>query len=253
MQKIDLNCDMGESTSLWPYNINNDISLLPYISSINLACGYHAGDQDTATKLMKEAFSRDIAVGAHPSFPDRKNFGREAMCLDEKDLYRTIYEQLAFIASLAISNGMRVQHVKLHGALYNMAATDHRLAFIVCSAVQSYDEDLIIYGLSGSEIIKVAGSMGLRSCNEVFADRTYDDNGSLTPRTEQEALIEDEEQCKEQVLNIIKQGTVCTTTGKNIPLKVDTICIHSDGGHSFHFAKLIHETLHRQGIKISHP
>ena len=253
MLKIDLNCDMGESTSLWPYNISHDISLLPHISSINLACGYHAGDPDTAAKLMKEALSRNIAVGAHPSFPGRENFGRVQMHLDEKELYQVIYDQIAFIASLAISNGLRLQHVKPHGALYNMAAKDHRLAFIVCSAVQSYDEDLIIYGLSGSEIIKVARSMGLRSCNEVFADRTYNDNGSLIPRTQKEALIEDEEQCIQQVLQLVEQGTVCTLNGNSIPLGVDTICLHSDGKHSLRFAKVIHETLHQHGIDISHP
>jgi UPF0271 protein len=252
MLKVDLNCDMGESTSLWPYNISQDISLLPYISSINLACGYHAGDPDTATKLMKEALSRNIAVGAHPSFPDRENFGRKQMSLDDKDLYRVIYDQIAFIGSLAISNGLRIQHVKPHGALYNMAATDHRLAFIVCSAIQAYDEGLMIYGLSGSEIIKVAGLMGLRSCNEVFADRTYRDNGSLTPRTDQEALIEDEEQCIQQVLQIVKEGTVPAITGNNIAVNVDTICVHSDGKHSFRFAKVIHGTLHHHGIEISH-
>jgi UPF0271 protein len=243
---------MGESTSLWPYSLSHDISLLPYISSINIACGYHAGDPDTATKLMKEALSRNIAVGAHPSFPDRENFGRKQMDLDDKDLYRAIYDQIASIASLAILNGVRIRHVKPHGALYNMAAKDHRLAFIVCSAVQSYDEDLVVYGLSGSEIIKVAGSMGLRSCNEVFADRTYNDNGSLTPRTEQGALIEDEEQCMQQVLQIVQQGTVRATNGNSISLNVGTICIHSDGKQSFQFAKMINETLHHHGIEISH-
>jgi len=252
MLSIDLNCDMGESTSLWPYSIENDISLLPYLSSINLACGYHAGDPETALRLMKAANNANIAIGAHPSFPDRENFGREVMLLDEKDLYRSIYQQIEFIAALAISNGIKIQHVKPHGALYNLTARDHRLAYIVCSAIHAYDEYLMVYGLSGSEIIKVAGSMGLKSCSEAFADRSYQQDGSLTPRTAYNALIQDEEQCLKQVLQIIKNGTVTPTAGNKISLKAETICIHSDGAQALSFVKAIHKTLQQHGILVSH-
>lgn len=253
MLSIDLNCDIGESTLLWPYKIEHDISLLQYVSSINIACGYHAGDQDTMKQLISEAIPRNISVGAHPSFPDRENFGRKEMDLDEKELYRIIYQQLEFSAGIALSRGVRLQHVKPHGALYNMAARDHRLAFILCSAIQAYDEELMIYGLSGSEIIKVADCMGLKSCCEVFADRTYQTDGSLTPRSDPNALIEDESESLQQVLQMIIHGSVTTAKGIKIPLKAETVCIHSDGKHALKFAKTIHETLTQHGITIFHP
>jgi UPF0271 protein len=253
MLNIDLNCDMGESTSLWPYSIDRDISLLPYFSSINIACGFHAGDPDTTIQLIKKAASLNISIGAHPSFPDRQNFGRKEMILEEKELYRIIYQQIEMTATLAISNGVKLQHVKPHGALYNMAVKDHRMAFIICSAIQAYDEDLIIYGLSGSEIIKVANCMGLNSCSEVFADRTYQDDGSLTPRSAPNALIDDPVQALEQVLQMAIHGTVISVNGKTISLNTETICIHSDGKHAMRFAKTIHEALQQYGINIFHP
>lgn len=253
MLNIDLNCDMGESTSLWPYSVDRDISLLPYFSSINIACGFHAGDADTILQLLKAAATLNISVGAHPSFPDRENFGRKEIYFDEKDLYRIIYQQVEFIASMAISNGIKIQHVKPHGALYNMVARDHRMAFIVCSAIQAYDADLIIYGLAGSEFIKVADCLGMRSCSEVFADRTYQDDGSLTPRSETNALIDDAVHALEQVLQIVTHGTVTSVSGKILPVTSDTICIHSDGKYALSFAKIIYEALIQQRINISHP
>lgn len=252
MLNVDLNCDMGESTSLWSYCIDHDISLLPYFSSINIACGFHAGDPDTTAQLIRAAAPLNISIGAHPSFPDRESFGRKEMHVEEKDLYRIIYQQIEFIASLAISNGIKVQHVKPHGALYNMTAKDHRLAFIMCSAIHAYDEDLIVYGLSGSEIIKVADFMGLKSCSEVFADRTYQDDGSLTPRSQTNALIEDPVHALEQVLQMMIHGTVTSVNGKKISLNTETICIHSDGKHALSFATIIHEALKQHGINICH-
>ena len=253
MLNIDLNCDIGESTLLWPYSIDHDISLLQYVSSINIACGFHAGDPDTMQQLITDAIPRNISIGAHPSFPDRENFGRKEMDFDDKDLYRIIYQQIEFIAEVALSTGGRIKHVKPHGALYNMAAKDHRLSFILCSAIQSYDEDLVIYGLSGSEIIKVADRMGLKSCSEVFADRTYQNDGSLTPRSETNALIEDESQSLQQVLQMIIQGSVTSAKGEKIFLKAETVCIHGDGKYALKFAKNIYETLRQHGINISHP
>ena len=253
MLKIDLNCDIGESTSLRPYSIDYDISLLPYFSSINLACGHHAGDSETIIHLVKEAAALNISIGAHPSFPDRENFGRKEMVLAEKELYRIVYEQIVFVASLALSQGARLQHVKPHGALYNMSARDHRMAFIICSAVQAYDEDLIIYGLAGSEVIKVANSMGMRCCNEVFADRRYSDDGTLVPRSEPDAVIDDPVQALEQARQMAIYRTVQSVTGKTIFLNTETICIHSDGKYALKFAKTVNEALRQHGIIISHP
>ena len=253
MLSIDINCDIGESTTLWPYNIEHDLGLLKYVSSINIACGYHAGDMDTAGRLMKAAIPLDIAIGAHPSFPDREHFGRMAMHLEEKDLYRIIFEQIETLGSIAISNGIKIQHVKPHGALYNMAAKDPKLAYIFCNAVYSYDEDLMIYGLSGSEMLKVAEGMGMKSCNEVFADRTYQDNGELTPRTEINALIGDDDDALQQVLDMILTNTVQSTGGQTIHIKAETICIHSDGKHALTFARRIYDMMKKQGIHICHP
>jgi UPF0271 protein len=253
MLSIDINCDIGESTTLWPYNIDRDLNLLQYVSSINIACGYHAGDPDTAIRLMKAAIPLDISIGAHPSFPDREHFGRKEMHFEEKDLYRIIYEQIEFLAHIAISNGLKIQHVKPHGALYNMAANDRRLAFIFCNAVQSYDEELMIYGLSGSQIVKIADGMGMKSCNEVFADRTYQQNGELTPRASANALIGDDNDALQQVLNMIQTGTVKSTDGSTIHIQAETICIHSDGKHALTFARRIHELMKEHGIQISHP
>ena len=253
MLSIDINCDIGESTTLWPYNIDNDLGLLPYVSSINIACGYHAGDPATAVRLIKAAIPLNIAIGAHPSFPDREHFGRMEMHLEEKDLYRIIFEQIETLGSMAISNGIKIQHVKPHGALYNMAAKDHRLAYIFCNAVSAYDEDLMIYGLSGSEMLKVAEGMGMKSCNEVFADRTYQDNGELTPRTAVNALIGDDNDALQQVLDMILTSTVQSTSGRKIIIKAETICIHSDGNHAMTFARRIYEMMKTQGIHICNP
>lgn len=253
MLNIDLNCDMGESTSLWQYSIDHDLSLLPYCSSVNIACGFHAGDADTILQLLKATAQLNVAVGVHPSLPDRDNFGRKEMHFEEKDLYRLIYQQIEFVASMALSNGIRIQHVKPHGALYNQVARNHRMAFIVCSAIQAYDPDLAVYGLAGSEFIRMADSLGLRTYNEAFADRTYQDDGMLTPRTEPNALIEDVVHALEQVLQMVTKGTVTTVTGQTISVTAETICIHSDGKYALTFAKIIHEALLQHGINISHP
>ena len=253
MLNIDLNCDIGESTSLWPYSIEHDISLLPYFSSVNIACGFHAGDADTILQLLRAAVPLKIAVGAHPSFPDRENFGRKEMYFEEQDLYRIIYQQVEFVASLALSNGIRIQHVKPHGALYNMVARDHRMAFIVCSAIQAYDPELVIYGLAGSEFIRVADCLGMKTYSEVFADRTYQDDGTLTSRAKPNALIDDAVHALEQVVQMATKGTVTSVTGKTIPVTTETICIHSDGKYALMFAKIIREALLQHGINISHP
>ena len=253
MLNIDLNCDIGESTSLWPYSIQHDLSLLPYFTSINIACGFHAGDPDTAVQLIRAAIPLNIAIGAHPSFPDRENFGRKEMNIEEKDLFRIIYQQIEFLASLSIRNGARMQHVKLHGALYNMAARDQRMAQVICSAIQSYDADLLVYGLSGSRFIEVADAIGLRAYREVFADRCYEDDGTLVSRGAPDAVIQDETKAVEQVLQMVTQGCVKSRAGTLVPLNAETICIHSDGNHSLEFAKKIHAALKKQGINIIHP
>lgn len=241
---------MGESTSLWPYHVQDDIALLPYISSANIACGFHAGDAHTMHELVDAALLAGVSVGAHPGFADKQNFGRTNMQLAPEKIYDIIICQLGALNAFLTIHGTKLHHIKPHGALYNMAAKDIVLATAICNAVKDYDDGIILYGLSGSELIRAANSTGLKNYSEVFADRTYQQDGSLTPRQLAGALIEDEQQCIQQVLQMAQQGTVTATTNKTIQVKADTVCIHADGAHALAFAKNIHRTLQKKGIDI---
>lgn len=232
----DLNCDMGEG-------IGNDEAIMPFITSANISCGFHAGNGDTIRHTMLLAVRHNVLVGAHPSFRDKENFGRKEMHLGHDKLYAIVLEQLIKLDLIAKEKGAKLHHVKPHGALYNMAVRDREIATTIVLAVKDFNEDLVFYGLSNSLLISEAKELGLKTANEVFADRTYQDNGTLTPRSQPNALIEDEEQCIRQVLEIVKQGTVTTTSGKIIPIIADTVCIHGDGKHAVGFAKKIHEAL----------
>jgi len=250
MQKIDINCDMGESTGLWPYHIGNDIALLPYITSANIACGLHAGDACTMHELVEAALLAGVAVGAHPGFEDRSNFGRTNMQLPPAKIYDLVIYQIGALDAFLKINGTKLHHVKPHGALYNMAAKDAVMAMAVCQAVKDYSADLILYGLSGSELINAAATIELRSCPEVFADRSYQEDGSLTPRNLPNAMIEDETRCVQQVIQMAKHGKVQAVSNKTINVQAGTICVHSDGTHALPFAKLIHQALQEKGIEI---
>ena len=249
MLKIDLNCDMGESTALWPYTVEKDISLLRWISSVNLACGFHAGDAHTMHELVEAALTAGVAVGAHPGFADKENFGRSNMPLPPEKIYDIMLYQLGALDAFLKVHGARLRHVKPHGALYNMAARDGVMAEAICRAVADYDDRLLLYGLSGSELISAAAAAGLKSRSEVFADRTYGDDGSLTPRSHPGALIASEEASLGQVLQMIRAGTVTSTNGKQVPIVAETICLHGDGEHALPFAKRIYETLKQEGIE----
>ena len=253
MHTIDINCDMGESTMLWPYEINNDIQLLDFVSSINLACWEHAGDEETSKLLMDEAIERNIGIGAHPSYPDRQNFGRSAMEMETGQLFDSIAMQIERLNHLAFSSGTQLNHVKPHGALYNEAAKDYELAYTVCAAIQSVNPMLIIYGLSGSEIINAANDLGMQSCSEVFCDRTYQPDGQLTPRKQHGALIPSEDRSVAQALQMIIKKTVTTIEGIPIPVTPETICIHSDTENALEFAEAIYSVLSEKGIEIHHP
>ena len=241
---------MGESTRLWPYHIDNDIALLPYISSANIAGGFHAGDAHTLHELADAALLAGVAIGAHPGFEDKENFGRTNMNLPPVKMYDIVIQQMGVVDAFLKINGTKLHHVKPHGALYNMAAKDAVMATAICKAVKDYDAGLILYGLSGSELIHAANAIGIKSYSEVFADRTYQQDGSLTPRTQPNAMIEEEEASLQQVLQMAMYGTVNSVNGKPIKVKADTICIHSDGAHALAFAKNIHQTLNKKGIEI---
>lgn len=241
---------MGESTHLWPYDIEKDKTLLSYVSSINLACGYHAGDAHTMHQLAAAAIAAGVAVGAHPGFADRENFGRTNLSLPPAAIYDLVLYQIGALDAFLKVQHSRLHHVKPHGALYNMAAKEETMAEVICKAVYDYDSSLVLYGLSGSRLIKAAHATGLATCSEVFADRTYQDDGHLTPRTHPQALLHDTKQSLQQVLQMVEQRTVTSVNGKEVPLVADTVCIHGDGEHAVEFARAIKETLLNNGIEV---
>ena len=253
MPAIDINCDMGESTHLWPYHIDNDIALLPFLSSINIACGSHAGDEDTMRRLVELAMEQGIAIGAHPSYQDRVNFGRIDMMdkeISAEDLPDILVYQINKLQKICHEFGTKIHHVKPHGALYNRAAWDGVVSSYICTSINEVDNSIILYGLSGSEMKTKAEAYKIKFVNEVFADRSYQDDGSLTPRSDQNALIKDEEAALQQVLQMAMEGTVTSTSGKAVRVKADTVCIHSDGAQALAFAKRIHQTLLKKNITI---
>ncbi|OSZ81182.1 hypothetical protein CAP36_08090 [Chitinophagaceae bacterium IBVUCB2] len=232
----DINCDMGEG-------VGNDELIMPFISSANIACGYHAGDVMTMHETIALCVKYGVAVGAHPSFYDRDNFGRQEMNLPVDELYDLITQQLILFSEVASSFDIKINHVKPHGALYNMAAKDALIANVIAKAVRDFDSNLILVGLSGSQTITQAKAIGLKTSSEVFADRIYQDDGSLTPRTSPGALIENTGEAIRQVQQMINTGTVTTITGNTIPIIAETICIHGDGEHAAEFAKAIHKAI----------
>jgi 5-oxoprolinase (ATP-hydrolysing) subunit A len=250
MLSIDINCDMGESTHLWQYDIEKDLKLLRYVSSINVACGMHAGDSYTMHELVNAALIEGIAVGAHPGFADRDNFGRTNQHLSSEHIYDLVIYQIGALDAFMRVMNERLHHVKPHGALYNMAAKDQAIAEAICNAVYDYDPKLILYGLSGSKLIEAATATGLKTYSEVFADRTYQDDGHLTPRTEANSLIEDQQQALEQVLQMVMQRTVTSVNEKEIPIVADTVCIHGDGEHALQFAREIKAVLLINGVEV---
>jgi len=237
--EVDINCDLGEG-------MGNDALIMPFITSANIACGYHAGDIATMQQTIEVCLKYQVAIGAHPSFYDRENFGRTAMNLLPDDLYDLITQQLIIFSEVADSFDQKINHVKPHGALYNLSAKDKITAKVIADAVKDFDAALILFGLSGSHSISEAKKTGLVTASEVFADRTYGDDGSLTPRSQPNALIEETDKAVAQVLQMIKEGTVTSVSGKKIPLVGETICIHGDGKKAVEFAKAIHDAVQKK-------
>jgi UPF0271 protein len=238
--QTDINCDMGEG-------IGNDEAIMPYITSANIACGYHAGDEETMRTTMLLAKKHNVNIGAHPSFFDKENFGRTEIKTTPEEVYTLVMQQLLLFKDIADTTDALMHHVKPHGALYNMAARDRAIAGAIAQAVKDCDKDVILFGLSGSVSIAEAQKLGLQTRSEVFADRTYQDNGSLTPRSQSNALIEDEEEAVAHVLQMIQKETVTTVSGKEIPIVADTVCIHGDGKNAVAFARQLHKAIVRSG------
>jgi 5-oxoprolinase (ATP-hydrolysing) subunit A len=248
MKIIDLNCDMGESTG--SKKAGNDESIMPYISSSNIACGFHGGDPMVMHATVKLANQYGVAIGAHPSFYDIEGFGRNEIALAKEEIYDIVVYQVSALEGFVKQLGRKLHHVKPHGALYNMAARIPGYATAITTAVKDIDPSLIIYGLSGSELIKAGKNAGLRTCSEVFADRTYQDDGSLTPRTKSGAIIHEYESSLEQVMLMVFEGKVKTLNGKLIDIEAESICIHGDHEGSVLFAKGLKRDLTAAGYTI---
>lgn len=243
--KIDINCDLGEG-------MTHDAQIMPYISSANIACGFHAGDVDTMRTTIDLCIQHDVHIGAHPSFDDRANFGRMEINLSDEELYDLVMLQIQLLDNAAKKAGASLHHVKPHGALYNLAARDRQMAFVISTAVHDYDSNLILYGLANSLLIEEGMLTGLKVSRETFADRTYQDNGQLTSRSQNNALLENEEMVSMQLVQILG-GTIRSVHGKEIPVDAETICIHGDGVHALSFANCIDKTLKENGILLLKP
>lgn len=247
--KIDLNSDLGESFGA--YKIGMDDKVLPLVTSANIACGFHAGDPSVMKKTVDLAVKSGAALGAHPGYPDLVGFGRRKMAVSPADVYAMVVYQVGALSAFAKAAGTRLQHVKPHGAMYNMAAKDPALAEAIAQAIYDVDPKIILFALAGSESVKAAEKVGLKVASEVFADRSYQEDGSLTPRTQPGAMITDEEASIAQVLSMVLKGQVTTLSGKVIPVKADTICVHGDGEKALLFTQKIRKALQENGVEIA--
>jgi len=245
---IDINCDMGESTA--ENIVGDDAAIMPCISSANIACGFHGGSPAVMCETILLARRHGVAVGAHPAFPDLEGFGRREMDLAARDVHSIVLYQVGAMKTMAETLGASLHHVKPHGALYNMAARSSELSEAIVRAVLDVDPALILYALAGSQTVQVARSMGLACAEEVFADRSYEPDGSLTPRSRPGALLPDAASALQQVLAIVRTGSVTATDGRNVPVRTDTICIHGDGPHAVEIASAIRDGLTAAGITI---
>ncbi|MCI5591614.1 MAG: 5-oxoprolinase subunit PxpA [Ruminococcus sp.] len=248
MKKIDLNCDLGESFGA--YKIGMDEEVIKYISSANVACGFHASDPVVMDKTVKSAKLNGIAVGAHPGFPDLMGFGRRNMNVSPSDAKAYVQYQVGALNAFCTANGVKLAHVKPHGALYNMAGKDYALSKAICEGIYEIDPNIILLGLSGSQMLKAAVDTGLRCAKEVFADRAYEEDGSLVARTKPGAVITDENESLKRVIGMVKEGKVTAITGKEIPIEAQSICVHGDGVKALEFVKKIRQALTDEGIEI---
>ena len=248
MKKIDLNCDLGESFG--NYKIGLDDEVIRHISSANVACGFHASDPLVMQKTVALAKENGVCIGAHPGFPDLVGFGRRNMSVSPSEAKALVQYQIGALDAFCKAAGVKLCHVKPHGALYNMAGKDEILAQAVCEGIFEYDSNLILLGLSGSKMIEAGKKIGLRTASEVFADRAYEADGSLVARSKPGAVITDENLAVSRVVKMVKNGRVTSITGNEIEIKADSICLHGDGVKAVEFAKRIKEELLKNDVEI---
>lgn len=246
---IDINCDMGESFGAW--RMGADERVMPHITSANIACGAHAGDPVVMRRTVGLARSAGVAVGAHPGFADLQGFGRREMSIDPAEVEALLIAQIGAMAAIAKAEGMSLQHVKAHGALYNMAARDRALADAIARATASVDQKLILFGLPNSPMIEAGRAAGLRVAAEGFADRAYEPNGSLTPRSRPGAVLHDVEAVVARSIRMARDGVVLTVEDREVPLHVDTICVHGDTPGAAELTRRIREALRSIGMAVA--
>jgi UPF0271 protein len=246
--KVDINSDLGESFG--SFTMGNDAEVMKYITSANIACGFHAGDPVVMEKTVRLALENKVAIGAHPGYPDLMGFGRRKMDLTPAEVRAYVFYQVAALKAVAEALGGKLQHVKAHGALYNEAAENESVAKAIAEAIMQLDPNLIFVGLAHSVMLEIARKMGLQTASEVFADRAYTRDGKLVPRSQPEAVIHDPEICNQRVLQMLKSQTVQTIDGSEIQIKADTICIHGDNPAALELASSLRNHLEKNGVEI---
>jgi UPF0271 protein len=248
MSVIDINCDLGESFGA--YRLGTDEAILKYVTSANVACGFHAGDPATMFKTVKLALEHNVGIGVHPGLPDLAGFGRRNIDITAQEAYEMVVYQIGSLWAFVKAEGGNLQHVKPHGALYNMAAVNKDLSEAIAEAVYKVNPELILFGLANSELVKAGEKVGLRTASEVFADRTYQQDCTLTSRKLPNCMIENDDDAVAQVIRMAKEGKVLTQQDVDVDIQADTVCIHGDGSHALSFAKKIRKTLEETGITV---
>jgi len=244
--EININCDLGEKSKF--HSIKNDPDLLNIVNSANIACGYHAGDEETMNMVVKISKSNDVSIGAHPSFNDPENFGRKRINLSSSEVNKLIIDQYEILQKIAQKHNQNVTHIKPHGALNNMACEDFELAFTIAKAINNIDKNIIFLVPTGSQMEIAAKKIDMKIACEIFADRNYEDDGNLVSRSKDHALITDPEIAKKHVLSMVKNQALNCYSGKQIPCEIDSVCIHGDNQSSLATAKSIRENLMSNGL-----
>ncbi len=249
MIKVDLNCDMGESFGNYTCGMDGDV--VPHISSANVACGFHASDPLVMEKTVALCKKQGVRVGAHPGFPDLVGFGRRNLQVSAAELKAMVIYQVGALKAFCDAAGVPLQHVKPHGAMYNMAGKDEVMARAICEGVKAVDPNLILLGLSGSKLVSAAEAAGLKAAKEVFADRAYEEDGSLVARSKAGAMITDEEEAIARVISMVKDHKIKTITGKEIEITADSVCLHGDSPKAVLFAEKISAALKVAGVTVA--
>jgi len=247
--EININCDLGESSKL--HSTENDPLLLEIVNSANIACGYHAGDKATMEKTIEISKKNKVSIGAHPSFNDPDNFGRKRLNLPSGEIKKLIVDQINILSNIANTSGIKVTHVKPHGALNNMACEDYELAKIISDSIIQVNKDLIFLVPTGSQMEKAGKKLDMKIAAEIFADRNYEDNGNLVSRSKSNAMITDPEIAKKHVIKMVENQALNCYSGKQIPCEIDSVCVHGDGQSAVKTAKQIREGLIKAGVTLN--